>query len=740
MDIIDTTVESQATKSRPSTQMHPRRRVVSWLLTWEVYPIIALAAFLRFYQWSTTAFDADQAAIYGMARNAVMHGLIPITTNASSLGVINPPATVYLLMLGAVFSPNPYAGFIVVALLNVLAVVLTYVIVRRYFGRIAGTFSALLYAVALQTVFYSRFIWNQNMLAPFVLLFLLAMLWGVMERRHGWLAPAVLLWGWMIQLHASAIFLIIPLLVACVLAFKTLRWRDIFLSAGLLALIYAPYIVWEVATHFGDVQLLLQNLHHPTTFDTQSLKFYLSYISERDFIPTIPVAYTPPAEAGSWGFKLFSLLHWDYRLMLLLLAGSYILALFAACQSRWPLLSFARGEMQLQCIPRVSSRPISQRLLTWWRALLASPGRSALLLLLSWQILPVLVLTRHSFDLFGYYLLILMPGPFILMGISAAQVMEWLAQHTFSWPGGRGVRYGFSLLLAVLVVAQFVGTWAWIQDDTRGFHPNGAIHHSLGDMQRALATADSLAQAHHLHHIYIDTDTTTVDSFNYLAPQMQTSYTLLSANTAHCLMLPNSSQGPAVMLFGPNQQYDEALLTHFASATLVSESNYTGGPPFQLYIVQPFSLLQSQESFVHTLVLGKSLPAIFTWQAQGKPATHLLATFWTNLSQQPARENTTYTYHFDARSAANGASGLPGSTECRFTSLTPGEHLLVPFQLPKGSVALPTTLTLSGSSWITQPADLHYGPFHFESILNRSTRSVPFKASSGGENIVLQNT
>lgn len=730
MGVSNLILDAPKKKSAESARMRVWRMVVALLLTWEIYPILALATFLRFYQWPMTQFDADQAVIYGLARNALVHGLIPITTNTASIGIMNPPATVYLLMLGAVFSANPYAGFILVGLFNVFAVLLTYVIARRYFGRTVGTFAALFYAVALRTVIYSRFIWNQNMLAPFVLLFLLALLWGVMERRRGWLAPAVLLWGWMIQLHGSAIFLAIPLAFACVLAFKTLRWRDIWWSVGLLVLIYFPYIIWEFVTNFSDVSILLRNLHNHSSFDQQSLTFYLSYLRAFDFFP--------PAEPGSWGFRLLSVLHWDYRLTLLLLIGSFAFALLAVCQSRWPLLGFVRKEAQLSVPPVDSSASFSARLWAWWRTLLASPGRCTMLLLLAWQILPVLVLTRHSIDLFAYYLLILMPGPFILMGIFVAQVVEWLRRYSFPWPG---TRYAVPLvltMLAVLIVGQLVGTLAWLQDDAQGFHPNGNTYHSLGDLQNALTAADNAAQIHHVHRIYIDTSFTTDDAFNYLAPQLHTPVTLLSVNDAHCLVFPDVAQGPAVMLFGPTQQLDEALLTHVATATLISEPSYVGGPPFHLYMVQPLSLPQSHQSFMNTLALSQSQLGTFTWQdpsAPAQPPTHLLTTFWTSLSAEQTQEDTTYTYRFEAHSSGNRADGQSSSTACSITHLEPGEQLLVPFASQATS---PVALTISGSAWVTSPHQLVYGPFHLEDIRKQSALVTTFQSASGGGSITVQ--
>src|SRR5690348_11738887 len=228
MDTIDS-VDTSSLVPPPKQSAQPSwpqawRALFAWLLTWEIYPIVAVALFLRFCFPTNMGFGSDQAQVFSMAGNAVAHGLLPVTANLASINILNPPATIYLLMLGAVFSLNPYSGLVVVVVLNVLAVILTYAVVRRYYGRLAGTTAAVFYAVAQLTVVYSRFIWNQNLLAPFLPLFIFALLWGVVERRRGWLAPAVLLWGWMVQLHGSAVFLAIPLALTCILAFKTLRW------------------------------------------------------------------------------------------------------------------------------------------------------------------------------------------------------------------------------------------------------------------------------------------------------------------------------------------------------------------------------------------------------------------------------------------------------------------------------------------------------------------------------------
>jgi len=94
--------------------------------------VISAAAFLRLYQFNTTEFDDDQAAVYQMAYNAVHHGYLVATGNVASIHLYNPPAIIYLFILPAAFSANPLWGAIMVAVLLTISVILTYIFVSRY--------------------------------------------------------------------------------------------------------------------------------------------------------------------------------------------------------------------------------------------------------------------------------------------------------------------------------------------------------------------------------------------------------------------------------------------------------------------------------------------------------------------------------------------------------------------------------------------------------------------------------
>ena len=108
-------------------------------------------------------------------------------------------------------------------------------------------------------------------------------------------------------------------------------------------------------------------------------------------------------------------------------------------------------------------------------------------------------------------------------------------------------------------------------------HPYYSDLHSL---QNALQEADQVAQEHHFKHVYISSDASTQAALRYLSQQMQTPTTVFDSN--RCAVLPSIANGPAVMLIGPYSPFTEALVQHFASATLIATTKRISGAPFKL--------------------------------------------------------------------------------------------------------------------------------------------------------------
>ena len=694
----------------------------SWFCVWEIYPILGMAAFLRFYQLTTTEFDADQALIFQMARDAINHRLIPATGIIASIRIANPPAVVYLFMIPAAISSNPIWGAIFVGLLNVIGVVLTYIFVRRYYGRIASIIASLLYATAAEPLHFNRFIWQLNIIAPFVVLFIFALFWGVVDRRKGWLFPALVLLGILIQLHITIVILSSLLLVALVLSPGTARLRDLTLGLIFLLLLFSTYLLWEFSIKFADLKILLQISKLHSHFDLTALNYYGFFLNPYVNIPT---------NTHSLEYILVPLLKWLSPTMAIFIVCGLALITIGVISS--PQLWKRDSGVDEECrASRHSVRRSLETVRTLWTDFRATPQRCGYFLLLCWQIVPIIILSRHSVLVFPYYLLMVLPGPFIIIGILLSTLGYWFQRQGGMW---KIAHYGICVCTCLVIVSQLLGSTAVLIDEASGNNLHGYSYNTLNSYEDALNEADQLATLHHLNHVYIATDQYTQNSLGYLAEQMRTPTTLFDAS--RCLVLPNAAAGPAELLVGPYDKLSMVLLSHFAIATLFSQPERLGGAPFQLYFVQPLAvskLISPNEAFVNSLQLLDNRAQQLSYDNSTWLTMH-----WRFIRSASPNSRTSYTFAMRALLNGNGNGGLSTSSRCVSTSMRTGDQLIVAFQLPEG-VSVPASLNISATYYVTMPLDLSYGPIHLENIRDQNTQPTTLQTTEGRTGITLSTS
>ncbi|GCE13203.1 ArnT family glycosyltransferase [Tengunoibacter tsumagoiensis] len=622
---------SQAETSEPAAYKQ-QASLRSWLLSWEIYLIVLVASFLRLYGIQRTEFDGDQADIFQMAHDAIVRGHLVATSNIASIGIYNPPGTIYFLMVPAAISADPVGGAIFTAILSIASVLLTYFCMRRYFGRLAATISASLYATAALSIFYSRFMWNQNLLFFFVTVLIFLFLEVIFFQRKGWLILAIPLLGLLFQLHGSGILLLAPLIVTVVLAPKTVRIRDIVFGSGLLLLLYLPYILWEFSVSFHDVSVLLTGSQRENVYDNQIWILYQTYLSPfyESFLNLDTVYIT--------FFK------WVRVFMTGLIILSLLFALFSG-------LKALRRQHE-------SPRVWWLKPLQWVKALQSSPEGCALLVLASWQ-LVMLSEIHHTIKLQLHYLIVFAPGQYLLVGIFLAWLIYWLRQRT-GWP--RVAMYSLSIFSLLLILVQLVGSTYSVLDAVTGqFNEKDFSHpyyNDLQSMQDALARAEDEARVHRIQHIYVDADRSNFSGFRYLAGQAQIP-TIVSND--ECVLLPDASRGPIIWLVSPYSAVNEALVTHLTNATLLSVSHRPSGAPFKLYLVQPPVHVGDQPLQLSNGMQYLGSQSIHTAQAQG------LLTQWRLEKDRPATTGQFYNYHV--------TSNELGRDSCKVTSVQSDDQL-----------------------------------------------------------------
>jgi uncharacterized membrane protein len=230
-------------------------------LSWEsagAAAVVALAAWLRLRHLGLAEFDDDQAIALRIAHD-ILHGDIRTVGLTSSAGAANPPLYVYIVAVvvgihhGLIFATQS------VAVLSVVAVAVTYIVVRNRFGGPVALVTAALFATAPWAVLYGRKLWQQDYL-PLVTVLLLLTLFVVLERNRTRVAALVpVLFVVAFQLNLSAVALIFPVVALLVYRRRNVDWRAVIVGAivGLLSL--GTWLAHNAKHGFRDFRLIAEN-------------------------------------------------------------------------------------------------------------------------------------------------------------------------------------------------------------------------------------------------------------------------------------------------------------------------------------------------------------------------------------------------------------------------------------------------------------------------------------------------
>ncbi|HVU66794.1 MAG TPA: hypothetical protein VHD63_06685, partial [Ktedonobacteraceae bacterium] len=536
--------------------------------------------------------------------------------------------------------------------------------------------------------------------------------------------------------HSLTLVLVAPLFVAILLAPGTIRLRDIVLGGLALLIIYAPYLVWEQATSFYDITALFGKSGTPAHIDGRAWMFYERFLNAFYYDDKfLHGTYYDPRTIGH--SAVFPLLHPLLAMRFFLeccLFGGFALAI-------WGVLRHVHFSGRRTADTRSSLPAWIMRFFAgvraWWTNLRADTLACGLLLMLLWQIVPVLALTRHGPPVHLHYLLVIVPGPFIFIAIFITRALRWSGtlQAVRLW---KGVRYSAYVLVCIVLLVQLAGSAASLVDMTNGVNNHIFGYNDIGSLEHAFQEADQVAQARHLSRIYgtlsVDDDfDALMAGFPYLASMMRTPSTLFESS--RCMVLPAPQEGPALMLTRSTDALTPLLLQEYAKVELVDEPPILGSQPFKMYVVTPYSYGQTtgqagQNSFANQLQGIDSQVKQLAGHSQPT-----LITRWTLLHAAQPQSRVTYNYIMSATPDLAGAGTV--TSTCLLTSIRPGDQLIATFPLASNAGSA-QSFSVSAHYLVNTPYVLTLGPLRFETFQLQGMPAV-LQSTDGKQTLIVSS-
>lgn len=218
--------------------------------------ILGFSLLFRVTNLDLIEFKTDEAVnLLLAARPALGHSLPPGGT-VSSIGILNPALFNYIISPLTFFTLDPRAFSFLVGLINSLAIILFYFVVKKYYGKITAFVSSILFCLSPWAILYSRKIWTQDLLIPFFILMFYSLHKIIKEKKQIFWIPFTFSSLLLIQLHQASLFFIALVVIILVFEKVKINFKYILIGALLGIIPLLPYFNYEVKNGYPDFKAL----------------------------------------------------------------------------------------------------------------------------------------------------------------------------------------------------------------------------------------------------------------------------------------------------------------------------------------------------------------------------------------------------------------------------------------------------------------------------------------------------
>lgn len=218
--------------------------------------ITALATIFRIIYPEIIEFKADEAInLFLAARPIFGHPFLPGAT-VSSIGLLNPPLINYLLYPFTLLTTDPKIISMIIGFINAFSIGFFYLFVKKYYGRSTAIISSLLLAFSPWMILFSRKIWAQDLLIPFVIFLFLSIHKLIIDKKTKYWFIYAISSLFLIQLHQASIFFIAILTIFLI---RKARINIPYLLLGLILgiLPMLPYFIYVLNNLWFDSSTII---------------------------------------------------------------------------------------------------------------------------------------------------------------------------------------------------------------------------------------------------------------------------------------------------------------------------------------------------------------------------------------------------------------------------------------------------------------------------------------------------
>ena len=218
--------------------------------------ILLIAAYVRLFHPDLSWFGIDQARDVHTALGIVSGRSFPLLGVEVAGGPAHTwgPAYFYLIAIPFAVSRDPAFATAVLSAASVAGIFMTYRLGLVFFGRAVGLLSAALVATYPLAVIESKTLWNLAPLPVFTVIFFHALCSLVVHGRSVMIIPAVTALAILVQLHLSAVSLVVVLALALALFRPRMRGIHLVIGLGALLALMLPYLVAQYLSGFADLR------------------------------------------------------------------------------------------------------------------------------------------------------------------------------------------------------------------------------------------------------------------------------------------------------------------------------------------------------------------------------------------------------------------------------------------------------------------------------------------------------